>query len=85
MRQRLFVGEVVRVPLHGDTEPLGQNIVACGRSFLSSLNLQLIGLVSDCLSQIRIGLQPHGRVGHFLELVQLVVPDRDMGRVSTRP
>ena len=79
MAQGLFVREEIGVALHGQVEALGQNIVSGAGGFLRTLHVQLIGLVAHGLAQVRVGLQPHLRLAHFLNGVQLVVPDGHMG------
>ena len=81
MRQSLLVGEEVRVPLHGDAEPLGQNVVP-GRGYvLRPLDISLVGLVGDGSTEIRLGLQPRRRIRDLLEIIESIVED---GRMRIR-
>ena len=77
--QGLLVGKEIGVALHGQVEALGQNIVPGAGGFLRTLHVQLVGLVAHGLAQVRVGFQPHLRLAHFLNGIQLVVPDGHMG------
>ena len=78
MRQRLFVGEVIGVTLHRQSETLGKNIIPCGRCFLGAFHIKLISLVTYRLSDVRVRLHPHLRIADLVDRVKLVPPDRNM-------
>src|SRR5688572_6421243 len=78
MRDCLFVCEEVGETFHRDAESLCQNVVSRSRSFLSSLYNQMIDIIGNGLAEIRISLQPRGWIGHFLEIIKLVMPDRNV-------
>ena len=81
MPQGLLVGEEVRIPLHGDAEPLGQDVVPSRRHVLRPFDVTLICLVGDGGPEVRLGLQPGRRIPDLLEVVEPVVED---GRVGIR-
>ena len=78
MRECLLVGEEVAVTLHRDAKPLGKDVVTVCRCFLGSFDFLMVGLVGYCLPEVRLGFDPHGWVVDLLDLIQLVVEDRDM-------
>ena len=78
MAKGLFIRKKVCVPLHRQVEALCKDVVPGTGRFFGSFYVQLIGLVAHGLAQVRVCLQPHLRSAHFLNAVQLVVPDRDM-------
>src|SRR3954452_8040033 len=81
MNQRFLVREEVCVTLHRNAEALGENVIARSRSFLGPFDVQLVSFVGDGLPQVWISLQPHSWIIDFLQLIQLVMPDRDVGSV----
>ena len=78
MRQCLFVGEVIGITLHRQSETLGKNIIPCGRRFLGAFHIKLISLVTYRLSDVRVCLHPHLRIADLVDRVELVPPDRNM-------
>ena len=69
MHDRIFVSEEIRVPLHGKTETLCQNIVTGCRSLLRALNIQLVRIVGDGEPNVGLGFGPHPGVGHLGDVV----------------
>src|SRR5690606_7776681 len=81
VRLGFLVCEEVRVPLHRDSEALCKDVVAGSGSFLGSFDIQMVRIVGYGLADVRLSLNPHGRIVDFLDVVQFVVPDRDVRRL----
>ena len=45
VRDRLLVGEEVRVSLHRDPEPLGEDVVSSGRGLFHTLDVLLVPII----------------------------------------
>ena len=75
MRDCLLVGEEVGVSLHGDSEPLGEDVVSSSWSLFHSLDVLLIPIIRDSDANVRLGFYPHSRIRYFLDVVKAVVED----------
>src|SRR5690606_36371544 len=58
-----------------------KDVVAGSGSFLGSFEIQMVRIVGYGLADVRLSLNPHGRIVDFLDVVQFVVPDRDVRRL----
>ena len=78
MGKRLLEGEEVGVALHRDAESLRQNVIAGGGSLLGAFDVELIGFIGNRLPKIGICLDPHVRIGDFLDIVKPIIEYGDM-------
>src|ERR1044072_999131 len=81
MRESLFVGEEIGVTFHRNPETLSKNVVSSSRRLFGTFNIELVGFIGDRLPEVGICFQPHFRRSDFLDLIQLVMPNGDVGRL----
>ena len=80
LRERLLIGEEERIALHGNAEPLSQDVIPGCRCNLRSLNIIRVGLIRDSFTDVRLGLNPHAWILDLFNVIQPVVPNGDVVR-----
>ena len=78
MRKGFFISKEICVTFHRDAKALRQNIVSSGWRFLCSFDVELVRFIANGLAEVRISLKPHVWVADFADVVELVIPNRDV-------